>query len=78
MAFDTQHSVQDATDFVVMGSDGLFDNMYDVDIDKCLTIAVIEKDKKILYELKKFFGCGNVYFQKDKHRIQYIVKKEYM
>ncbi len=26
----------------------------------------IEKDKKILYELKNYFGCGNVYFQKDK------------
>lgn len=24
-----------------------------------------EKDKKILYELKEYFGCGNVYFQKD-------------
>ena len=24
-----------------------------------------EKDKKVLYELRKFFGCGNVYFQKD-------------
>src|SRR3989344_2291926 len=29
-------------------------------------IKLIEKDKKILYDLKKFFGCGNVYFQKDK------------
>ena len=29
-------------------------------------LKLIEKDKKILYELKKFFGCGNVYFQKDK------------
>ncbi len=28
-------------------------------------IKLIEKDKNILYELKKFFGCGNVYFQKD-------------
>ena len=28
-------------------------------------LKLIEKDKKILYELKKFFGCGNVYFQKD-------------
>ena len=28
-------------------------------------IKLIEKDKKILFELKKFFGCGNVYFQKD-------------
>jgi hypothetical protein len=28
-------------------------------------VKLIEKDKKILYELKKYFGCGNVYFQKD-------------
>lgn len=28
-------------------------------------LKLIEKDKKILDELKKFFGCGNVYFQKD-------------
>lgn len=28
-------------------------------------IKLIEKDKNILYELNKFFGCGNVYFQKD-------------
>ncbi len=28
-------------------------------------IKLIEKDKSILYELKKFFGCGSVYFQKD-------------
>ncbi len=28
-------------------------------------VKLIEKDKDILYELQKFFGCGNVYFQKD-------------
>ncbi|MEK7077776.1 MAG: LAGLIDADG family homing endonuclease [Patescibacteria group bacterium] len=28
-------------------------------------IKLIEKDKYILYELKKFFGCGSIYFQKD-------------
>src|SRR3990167_7758261 len=28
-------------------------------------IKLIEKDKNILYTLKKFFGCGSVYFQKD-------------
>ena len=28
-------------------------------------IKLIEKDKDILYELKKFFGCGSVYFQRD-------------
>ena len=29
-------------------------------------LKLIEKDKDILYELKDFFGCGNVYFQIDK------------
>ena len=29
-------------------------------------LKLIEKDKSILYELKKFFGCGAVYFQSDK------------
>lgn len=29
-------------------------------------LKLVEKDKKILDELKKFFGCGSVYFQKDK------------
>jgi hypothetical protein len=29
-------------------------------------IKLIERDKKILYELKNYFGCGHVYFQKDK------------
>lgn len=28
-------------------------------------IKLIEKDKDILYSLKKYFGCGSVYFQKD-------------
>lgn len=28
-------------------------------------VKLIEKDKKILHELQKFFGCGSVYFQKD-------------
>ena len=28
-------------------------------------IKLIEKDKEILYELKRYFGCGNVYFQRD-------------
>ncbi len=29
-------------------------------------LKLIEKDKKILYKLKDYFGCGNVYFQKDR------------
>ena len=28
-------------------------------------VKLIEKDRKVLDELQKFFGCGNVYFQKD-------------
>ncbi len=28
-------------------------------------LKLIEKDKNILYKLKDFFGCGNVYYQKD-------------
>lgn len=28
-------------------------------------IKLTEKDKKILYQLKKYFCCGHVYFQKD-------------
>ncbi len=28
-------------------------------------LKLIERDKEVLYELKDFFGCGNVYFQKD-------------
>ena len=28
-------------------------------------LKLIEKDKSILYELRQFFKCGNVYFQKD-------------
>jgi len=31
-------------------------------------LKLIEKDKDILYALKKFFGCGNVYFQKDSRK----------
>ncbi len=31
-------------------------------------LKLVEKDKSILYELKRFFDCGNVYFQKDKRK----------
>ena len=31
-------------------------------------LKLIEKDKDILYKLKNFFGCGNVYFQKDRRK----------
>ncbi|MDP2664535.1 MAG: LAGLIDADG family homing endonuclease [bacterium] len=36
-----------------------------VEIEPRFYLKLIEKDKKILYELKKFFRCGNVYFQRD-------------
>ena len=28
-------------------------------------VKLIERDKSILYQLQEFFGCGNMYFQKD-------------
>ena len=31
-------------------------------------LKLIEKDRDILYKLKDYFGCGNVYFQKDKRK----------
>lgn len=31
-------------------------------------LKLIEKDKLILDELKNFFNCGNVYFQKDNRK----------
>ena len=31
-------------------------------------LKVNEKDKDILYELRSFFNCGNVYFQRDKRK----------
>lgn len=29
-------------------------------------LKLIEKDRDILYQLRDFFGCGSVYFQKDR------------
>jgi stalled ribosome rescue protein Dom34 len=31
-------------------------------------IKLVEEDKDILYQLKQYFGCGNVYFQRDKRQ----------
>ncbi len=31
-------------------------------------LKLIAKDKNILHELKNFFGCGSVYYQKDTRR----------
>ncbi|MEM4188767.1 MAG: LAGLIDADG family homing endonuclease [Candidatus Hadarchaeum sp.] len=31
-------------------------------------LKLIERDKEILYRLKDFFGCGSVYFQRDRRK----------
>ena len=31
-------------------------------------VKLIERDKSILYDLRDFFGCGNVYFQRDQRK----------
>ena len=36
-----------------------------VKVEPKFCVKLIEKDKKILYELQQFFGCGKIYFQKD-------------
>lgn len=36
-----------------------------VKVEPRFYIKLIEKDKEILYKLKDYFSCGNVYFQKD-------------
>ena len=36
-----------------------------VKVEPRFYLKLIEKDRLVLEELKKFFGCGNVYFQKD-------------
>ena len=36
-----------------------------VKVEPRFYLKLIERDKSLLYELKKFFGCGNVYFQND-------------
>ena len=51
-AFDNEHEVHPGKDFVVMGTDGLFDNLYDADIEKCLLPSVkAVKDKEDQFEL---------------------------
>ncbi len=39
-----------------------------VKVEPRFYVKLVEKDKSILYKLKNFFGCGNVYFQKDKRK----------
>lgn len=46
-AYDTEHQMLSHTDLVVMGTDGLLDNVYDDDMKPCLTKQIAEKDAKI-------------------------------
>lgn len=39
-----------------------------VKVEPRFYLKLIEKDKPVLDELKKFFNCGNVYFQKDNRK----------
>ena len=39
-AFDNSHEIKVQSDVVVMGTDGLFDNLFDEDIEKCLKPAM--------------------------------------
>ena len=43
VAFDTEHEIQ-ANDIMVMASDGVFDNMYDDDIEACVKPELIGTD----------------------------------
>ena len=36
-----------------------------VKVEPRFYVKFVEKDKDILYKLKKYFGCGSIYFQKD-------------
>lgn len=37
-------------------------------IELKFSLKLRHQDKEILYELRKFFGCGNVYIQNDKRK----------
>ena len=39
-----------------------------VKVEPRFYLKLVERDRKILYELKKFFNCGNVYFQIDRRK----------
>jgi len=47
---------------------GSKENKRRVRVEPKFYLKLIEDDKSILYELKKYFGCGHVYFQKDSRR----------
>ncbi|MDD3711124.1 MAG: LAGLIDADG family homing endonuclease [Patescibacteria group bacterium] len=53
--------------FTVYINDGKnLDKKRRVRIEPKFYLKLIEEDKRILYQLKKYFCCGNVYLQKDK------------
>ena len=56
-AFDNQHVVTPGKDFVVMGTDGLFDNLYDRDIEACLKPAITSVSEDV-FELKDPDGAA--------------------
>ena len=65
-AFDNQHEVSAGKDFVIMGTDGLFDNLYDHDIETCLRPGVKavevpkgEKKEDSLFELVNAANVAN-------------------
>lgn len=50
----------------VRSSDASVERVRRVRIEPRFYIKLIERDKPILDMLKRYFGCGNVYIQKDK------------
>ena len=39
-----------------------------VKVEPKFYLKLVDRDKNVLYKLKTFFGCGNVYFQRDKRK----------
>ena len=59
-AFDSTHEVAPGKDFVVMGTDGLLDNLYDEDVQACLESAVIvRQDSSEEFKLADPEGAAN-------------------
>lgn len=55
--------------FTVYVNDGKTTNrIRRVRIEPRFYLKLVETDKAILYQLKNYFGCGNVYFQRDKRQ----------
>lgn len=62
-AFDNEHEIQD-NDIIVMASDGVFDNLYDLDIKNCVkqsmdTTSLINTQKAADCVANKSFELGN-------------------